>query len=295
MAKGYLPISLVTPLKLKEIPDAVKTTIRKINPDYDIVIKRLDVYYDMKLVTFSIDRNNNLIIQFPVFIQPYTQQPLVLYHLGTVPVPIIDQNTQADSYTHLQVDRPYIALNSETYITIRQQELRTCKRIGYEFYCEELFVVKHKSKYSCESMIYFDLDQEIIKENCRFMFYYNKTDFTPTVKLAIWPNDKHVICSIINDIPVRIPSPLYVLINRIVLCKCGIEVENNFLLESLAACHDTNSKLVMYFMVNTIFVNYLDQIGNLTETLEFTILKNKITFEQTCLYPWMFLNLTENY
>ena len=92
----------------------MKTTIRKINQDYNIVIKRLHLYYDMKLVTFGIDRDKNLIIQFPVFIQPYTQQSLVLYQIETVPAPIIDQNTQADSYTHLQVDRPYIALNSET-------------------------------------------------------------------------------------------------------------------------------------------------------------------------------------
>ena len=110
----------------------------------------------MKLVTFSTDKDKNLIVQFPVFIQPYTQQLLILYQIKTVPVPIIDQNTQAHSYTHLQVDRPYIALNSERYITIRQQELRMWKRIGYEFYCEELFVVKHKSKYSCESAIYFE-------------------------------------------------------------------------------------------------------------------------------------------
>ena len=66
------------------------------------------------------------------------------------------------------------------YINIKQ-ELRTCKRICYKFYCEELFVVKHKSKYSCESTVYFDLDSEIIKENCKFNFYYNKTDITPTV------------------------------------------------------------------------------------------------------------------
>ena len=92
----------------------------------------------MKLVTFGIDKERNLIIQFPVFIQPYTQQPLILYQIETVPVPIIDQNKQAHPYTHLQMDKPYIALNSETYITIRQQELRTFKRIGYEFYCEEL-------------------------------------------------------------------------------------------------------------------------------------------------------------
>ena len=86
----------------------------------------------MKLVKFSIERDRNLIIQFPIFIQPYTQHPLVLYQIETVPVLIVDQNTQADSYMHLQVDRPYVALNTETYIAIRQQELTTCKRIGYD-------------------------------------------------------------------------------------------------------------------------------------------------------------------
>ena len=140
-----------------------------------MVIDRPHLYYDMKLVTFGIDKERNLIIQFAVFIEPYTQQPLILYQIETVPVPIIDQNTQAHSYTHLQIDKPYIALNSETYITIRQ-ELRTCKRIHYEFYCEKPFVVKHKSKYSCESVIYFNLNSETIKENCKFNFYYDKRD-----------------------------------------------------------------------------------------------------------------------
>ena len=117
--------------------------------------------------------------------------------------------------------------------------------------------------------IYLALDSEIIKENCQFHFYYNKTDINPTVLdggnkiiLANWPKDKHIICSINNDIPFRIPSYLYVLVNRSALCNCGIEAENNFLLESLAACHD--SKLIMYFTVNTAFVNYLDKIDNLT-------------------------------
>ena len=156
LAKGYLPILLITPVKLKEILNEVKTT-RKTNPDYDIVIKRFHLYYDMKLFTFGIVRDKNLIIQFPVFIQPYTQQPLVLYQIETVPFPIIDQNTQADSYMHLQVNRPYITLNSETYITIRQQELRTCKKYVMNFTAKNS-VVKCKSKYSCKSAMYFDLD-----------------------------------------------------------------------------------------------------------------------------------------
>ena len=91
------------------------------------MIDRLHLYYDMQLVTLGINKDNNLIIQFPIFIEQYTQQPLILYQLETVPVPITDQNTQVQSYTHLQVNKPYIALNSETYISIREQELRTCK------------------------------------------------------------------------------------------------------------------------------------------------------------------------
>ena len=58
------------------------------------------------------------------------QRPLILYQIETVPVPILDQNIQANSYTKLQISRPYTALNFEIYISIRQQEFRTCKKIG---------------------------------------------------------------------------------------------------------------------------------------------------------------------
>ena len=176
-----MPISLVTPLKLQEILGSVKETLIKTNPDYDIVIKRLHLYYDMKLVTFGIDKKRNLIIQFLIFVQSYTQQPLILYQIETVPVPIVDKDTKANSYMEIRVKKPYIALNLETYINIHQQELATCKRIDYEFYCNELFVVRHKSIHGCKSAIYFDLDTDIIKTNCDFIFYYNKLDITPTV------------------------------------------------------------------------------------------------------------------
>ena len=120
MAKVYLPISLITPLKLKQILSEVQNSVWKTNPDYDLVIERLHLYYDMKLVTFGIDNSRNLVVQFPVFIQLYTQEPLTLYQIETVPVPIVDKNTHVQSHTHLKVNRDYIALNSETYITIQQ-------------------------------------------------------------------------------------------------------------------------------------------------------------------------------
>ena len=135
------------------------------------------------------------------------------------------------------MDRPYISLNSETYISLRHQELRTCKNIGYEFSYKE---IKHNSKNSCKSPIYIDLGSEIIKESCNFVYYFNKTDITPVVPdggdeiiLGNWPKNKHIEHNINNDIPVKTPSFPY--FSGSVLCNCEIEVENHFLLESLAA------------------------------------------------------------
>ena len=141
------------------------------------------------------------------------------------------------------------------------------------------FLVKHKSKYSCKSAIYFDLGPYIIIKIGSLYFIITKQIYE--IILAYWPDDKHIFCNVNGDIPVRIPSHPYVLVNRGVLCNCGIEAENNFLLESLAACHNSNSKLIMYFMVNTAFVNYLDQLDNLNNSLDVPILMDKTAFEQT--------------
>ena len=114
------------------------------------------------------------------------------------------------------------------------------------------------------------------------------THITPTVLdggneiiLANWPNNKHIICNINNDIPVKTPSHTHVLVYRSALCYCKLEVENLFLLESLAACPRSKFILVMYFTVNAAFANYLDQFTNMTASLRYPIIRNKTTFEQT--------------
>ena len=57
LAKGYLLNTLVTPIKLKEILNEVRKTLPVTNPNYDLVIDRLHLYYDMQLVTFGIDKD----------------------------------------------------------------------------------------------------------------------------------------------------------------------------------------------------------------------------------------------
>ena len=73
---------------------------------------------------------------------------------------------------------------------------------------------------------------------------------------------KRIVCSTHNNIPIEIPSHPYVLLNRTVLYNCIIEAESNFLIESIAACdpEGDNVDLEMYFMANTTFLNYFDEL-----------------------------------
>ena len=84
----------LTAFKIEYYITRGKEALQVINRDYDLVTKRLYLYYDMKLVTFGIDDQRNLIIQFLLFVLPYTHQHLTLYQMETVPVPIVDENKQ---------------------------------------------------------------------------------------------------------------------------------------------------------------------------------------------------------
>ena len=128
--------------------------------------------------------------------------------------------------------------------------------------------------------MYFQFDRQTIKDNCVFDYYYNKTDVKPSILdggyeivLANWPSFKRMVCSTHNNIPIEIPSHLYVFLNRMVLCNCIVEAENNFLLEPFAACNPEGDgmDLEMYFMANTAFLNYFDGLIN---TLDAPIFHN---------------------
>ena len=62
---------------------------------------------------------------------------------------------------------------------------------------------------------------DVIKENCGFQYYFNRTDVKPSVLdggheivLANWPNTKYVICDDNCNFPIIIPSYPYVLLKR---------------------------------------------------------------------------------
>ena len=176
----------------------------------------------------------------PVPIGQVVPAPQVFYQNWIGKKPEFSGKPEEDAESPLLSTRDWMeAHNFPNEVKVRHFQLtlrlRMCKKISYEFYHKELFLVKHKSKYCCESVIYFNLGSDIIKENCNVAYYLTKPILNlqylmveMRLFLANWPDNKHMVCNVNNDIPVKIPNFPYILVNRSVLCNCGIESENKF-------------------------------------------------------------------
>ena len=103
--KGLFANNSFSPYEIARNSKRCHKAIQISNPDYDIVIKRLHLYYDMKLVSLDINQERNLIVQFPVFTQPCIKQQLILYQFEMVP-------GSQDSYSFRVLDDSWIWIES---------------------------------------------------------------------------------------------------------------------------------------------------------------------------------------
>ena len=97
LTRCYLPMELFPLSRLHNMTQAALKLMQKENPDYVLAIRKLSDYYYMKLVTFAVDRDGDLVIVFPAFVQLFIRLPMSLHELETVKVPIFDRNSKADS------------------------------------------------------------------------------------------------------------------------------------------------------------------------------------------------------
>ena len=253
LSQRRLPRSLFPDQRIEGILAQVDKMVRLRYPDYELAANHISHYRDMELVTFSVDRiAHSLVVTFPVFIKDFRQPPLSLFEIETVPVPIPDRKRQADSYSQVRIQKDYIAAGMDYYIQIRMTEMLMCKGIGYIYYCEELFVVKHKSKHSCASAIFYELGPSQVIKNCKFDYMYNETvppvilDGGKDILLANFQGPRSLKCTSVNGgLAKPAPEHTYAVVDREFLCDCQLDLEHASVLRS--------SKLVMQFHVNIAF------------------------------------------
>ena len=262
VTQGRLPRALISDNQLREILGKVDAMVKRNYPDYVLAAKHISHYRDMKMVTFSVDQQaHSLILTFPAFIKNYKQPPLSLYEVETVPVPIIDKNVKADSYSQVRIEKSYIAAGTDYYIQLRISELLMCKSIRYIYYCEELFVIKHKSRHSCVSAIFYNLGPATVIKNCKFDYYYNITvppiilDGGRDVLLANFHGPSSLKCSSVNGgLAKPAPENTYAVVNREFLYDCQLDLEHASVLRQLSSCSkSSSSKMHMKFTINLAF------------------------------------------
>ena len=89
--------------------------------------------------------------------------------------------------------------------------------------CEEIILIKHKSNYSCESSIFFDLPPKTVMENCQFEYFFNITvnssilDGGNKIILANMNQAKRLIYSSYQDLTKPLSDSNYALVDRSIL------------------------------------------------------------------------------
>ena len=134
-------------------------------------------YCDLPLVSYSYT-DEMLILQISIYIKHYQQQTLELFILQTVPVPYHPNRKSSDdnhAYTWLKPDHEMLAMSSSTYLALESKQLTNCRRFSTTYYCENLFLVTHRSEHTCESAIYWNKSTNLINKKCNFEYYHELT------------------------------------------------------------------------------------------------------------------------
>ena len=221
LSTGHLPPMLFPPSVLENITLNTIDMVYHTHPEYELAVGHVTEYYDMKLGTFGMDTDGNMVVAFPIFVKDHSDRPKTLYKLETVKVPIPDQNHNANSFSEVQHSKPYIAVNNNFYIQLHIQELRMCKRIRHVYYCEELFLIKHRTHPTCESAIFYKASPATVYSVCTFKYFYNITvqpsilDGSSHILLANQKAAKSLICSHNHNLATPLAQFPYVLVKEI--------------------------------------------------------------------------------
>ena len=122
-------------------------------------------------------------------------------------------------------------------------------------------MIKHKSRHSCVSAIFYNLGPTTITQNCKFDYYYNRTvppvilDGGRDILLKNFHGPRSLKCSSVNGVLAKpAPENTYAVVNREFLCDCQLDLEHASILRQLSFCSKSKSTNVhMKFTVNLAF------------------------------------------
>ena len=262
LSNGLVSHKLIEPKDFQRMITKVDENVKKNYPEYTLLMKEVQQYYDLPLTRFT-SHENKLIIQIPMYIQHYTQTPLQLYNLKTIPVPYnINQQLKATKleqhpYTQLHPKHPLLALGHSTYISLEITDLHNCYHLGNYYLCEQTFLAQRSTQHTCESAIYHKLPTIKIKELCDFTYYPNLIpeptilDTGEDILMGNIPMPWTFYCADEKKVPNIQTGGTYVQIKRSTMCQCSLSVGKYYIHENIVTCvNKSRTPIQLYYTIN---------------------------------------------
>ena len=164
------------PQVLTKYLEIIEDNLEEMAPEYEPVFTSIYQYYGNSLASFT-DTIDDLLLQLPILIKLKVQEPMSLFSIETVPVPL-DAETYIGNkreYTQIIPETKYIALTENNYVPSTQAQILLCAKIGYTYYCEYAHFLKKHTEHTCMSTIYYDQESEIKTNQCKTIVTFDNT------------------------------------------------------------------------------------------------------------------------
>ena len=133
-----------------------------------------------------------------------------------------------------------------------------CKVVQKDYFCEELFMVKHANLHTCESALFYERAKTVIDNVCNFEFFLNKSvipsvlDGGDNMVLANLSPDKNLNCD--KQIQNKLPGNSYMLTNRSLLCHCSVQNGLSFIPQDIGSCNNETVLPTFQYTTNLAFM-----------------------------------------
>ena len=219
--------------------------------------------------------DSTLFVHVPIYLKLKEQPILDLFRTESYAIPYDPADLVSNeygewigSYTKIEFEKKYMAIEEEIYLSFNQEDLDNCKRIGGLFYCENMLLLKHISEHTCASAIYMN-KMESVKSVCSVKYlegYRPKPQIVETsnyILLIGMPTPWNLYCNRALDILILIKENLLAMIRWKDLCYCGFSAGTFYINENIISCENEkrrlSSKISTYYTINTITADYFHE------------------------------------
>ena len=145
---GCLTFQVLDPSELTQFLDAIARQLHTERSSFALAFNPTYQYY---AEAFS-NMHDQLLVNIPVLLHLTDQKDLILYLIDTVPMPFDTETLDGknDEFMFINNSYPYMAINRENYIPLDERQLHLCNKMGATYYCENSYVLRHRSEHTCE-------------------------------------------------------------------------------------------------------------------------------------------------